>query len=128
MKYLLDTHLLIWLALQPHRLSRDIMESLEAPENILYFSAVGPWEIAVKRALGRADFDIDPDDLAQTLIRNGWCEIPVTSKHGIAAGALPPHHRDPFDRMMIAQATIEGMTFLTADAFLARYGDSVRLI
>jgi PIN domain nuclease of toxin-antitoxin system len=128
MNYLLDTHLLIWLALDPHRLAADLMVKLENPDNLLYFSAVGPWEIAVKRALGRQDFDVDPDDLTKKLIDNGWNELPLTSQHGIAAGALPAHHRDPFDRAMIGQAAVEHFVFLTADRTLAAYGDPVELV
>jgi PIN domain nuclease of toxin-antitoxin system len=127
-RLLLDTHLLIWLASEPEKLSRAARAIIADGDNALSFSAISMWEIAIKQALGRADFSTDPKPLRAGLIARGYSELAMTSEHGLAAGALPPHHRDPFDRAMIGQAMVEGFVFLTADAGLAGYGDMVRVV
>ena len=128
MKFLVDTHLLVWLASEPDRLSLSARGILEDTESTLAFSAVSMWEIAIKKALGRSDFATDPRTLRTDLLDRDWLEVSMTSEHGFAAGDLLPIHRDPFDRALIAQAKIEGMAFLTADAMLARYGDPVKMV
>ena len=126
MKLLLDTHLLLWAAGQSNRLSLTARKLIAAPDNELLFSAASIWEIAIKRGLGRKDFQTDPRLLRRGLIDNGYTELPVLSDHGVAIDALPPIHKDPFDRLLIAQAIVEGITLLTADPAVAKYPGPVR--
>lgn len=126
MKLLLDTHLLLWAASDPARLSPVARALIEEPENELFFSAASLWEIAIKRGLGRADFLVDPRVLRRGLLDNGYSELPVGSEHAVAIESLPPIHKDPFDRLLVAQATIEGITLLTADSLVAQYPGPVR--
>jgi PIN domain nuclease of toxin-antitoxin system len=126
-RLLLDTHLLIWLASEPEKLSREARAIIADSANVLLFSAISMWEIAIKRALGRPDFAVDPHPLRDGLIARGYAEIAMTSEHGLVAGALPLLHRDPFDRAMIGQAMVERVLFLTADVELAGYGAAVRV-
>ncbi|WP_050465658.1 type II toxin-antitoxin system VapC family toxin [Herbaspirillum autotrophicum] len=121
MKLLLDTHILLWAAGQPDRLSSAATALLEAPENELFFSAASLWEIAIKHSLGRDDFKVDASVLRRGLLDNGYSELPIVSEHAITVRTLPPIHKDPFDRMLIAQAMVEGITLLTADALVAQY-------
>lgn len=121
MNLLLDTHLLVWTATRAGRLSASARQHISDPENTLWFSAVSIWEIGIKRRLERPDFQIDPQRLRDQLLLNLYIEIGLTSDHGIAVQALPILHRDPFDRALIAQATCEGLTLLTADRDIARY-------
>ncbi|MEE4462829.1 type II toxin-antitoxin system VapC family toxin [Azotobacter chroococcum] len=127
MKLLLDTHLLLWAAGSPERLSATTRALLEAPENELFFSAASLWEIAIKRGLGRNDFQVDARVLRRGLLDNGYNELPITSEHSVAIDTLPPIHKDPFDRILVAQAMVEGIILLTADALVARYPGPVRL-
>jgi len=124
-KLLIDTHLLLWAAAMPERLSPRAVARLEAPENRLLFSAASLWEIAFLAALGRSDFTVDPRRLRQGLIDNDYEELPLTGAHALALADLPAIHKDPFDRILIAQAKVEGLVLLTADATLARYGAPV---
>ena len=128
MKWLLDTHLLLWAAGQPEHLSAEARALLEAPESELLFSAANLWEITIKRALGRDDFQVDGRVLRRGLLDNGYLELPITSQHALAVELLPPIHKDPFDRLLLAQASVEGIVLLTADPILARYPGPVRLI
>lgn len=128
MKLLLDTHLLLWAAGEPTRLSPGARVLIESPDNELFFSAASLWEIAIKRGLGRADFQADPRLLRRGLLDNGYSELPIVSEHVVAIESLPPVHKDPFDRILIAQATIEGITLLTADSLVAQYGGPVRAV
>ncbi|GAB7548622.1 type II toxin-antitoxin system VapC family toxin [Cupriavidus ulmosensis] len=128
MKLLLDTHLLLWAAGAPERLSGTARALLEAADNELFFSAASLWEIAIKRGLGRADFQADARLLRRGLLDNGYSELPVASEHAVAIDGLPPIHKDPFDRILVAQATIEGITLLTADALVGQYPGPVRLV
>jgi PIN domain nuclease of toxin-antitoxin system len=116
MKILLDTHLLIWAAAQSSRLPEAVRELLEAPENALLFSAASIWEISIKYQLNRPDFDLEPNRLRRGLLDNFYTELPITSAHAAAVAALPGIHKDPFDRMLVAQALCEGILLLTADA------------
>ncbi|WP_349616026.1 type II toxin-antitoxin system VapC family toxin [Azotobacter salinestris] len=127
MKLLLDTHLLLWAAGSPEQLSATTRALLEAPENELFFSAASLWEIAIKRGLGRNDFQVNARVLRRGLLDNGYNELPITSEHSVAIDALPPIHKDPFDRILVAQAMVEGIILLTADALVARYPGPVRL-
>lgn len=121
MKWLLDTHILLWAAGSPHRLSAQAHVLLNAPESELLFSVANLWEIAIKSGLGREDFRVDIRLLRRGLLDNGYSELSIRSEHVIALDQLPPLHKDPFDRLLIAQALVEGITLLTADGQVAQY-------
>lgn len=127
MKLLLDTHLLIWAADSIERLPTGARALMANPENELLFSVASLWEVAIKRGLNRPDFQVDARMLRRGLIDNGYCELPILSEHAVATDALPPIHKDPFDRLLIAQARVEGITLLTNDPTVAQYQGSVRL-
>lgn len=127
MKLLLDTHLLLWAAGLPNRLSPATRKLIEQPANELLFSAASIGEVAIKRSLGRSDFQADPRLLRRGLLDNGYIELPICSHHVVAVDSLPPIHKDPFDRLLVAQATVEGITLLTADTVVAEYPGPVRL-
>lgn len=126
MKLLLDTHLLLWAAGEPDRLTPAALAEIEDPENELLFSPASLWEIAIKRGLGRDDFQVDPRLLRRGLFDNGYHDLPITSEHALAINGLPAIHKDPFDRILVAQATIEGITLLTMDDLVARYPGPIR--
>ncbi|MFZ0961320.1 MAG: type II toxin-antitoxin system VapC family toxin [Terriglobia bacterium] len=128
MKLLLDTHLLLWAAGEPDQLPAPARALIADPANELIFSAASLWEIAIKRQLGRNDFQVDPRLLRRGLRDNGYLELPVSSDHALAIDSLPPLHKDPFDRILIAQATVEGMILLTVDPVVARYQGPVRKV
>ncbi len=128
MNLLLDTHLLLWAAGAPDRLPAVARDLIEDPGNILIFSVASLWEIAIKRGLGRDDFRVDPRLLRRGLIDNGYAELAITSEHVVAVESLPPLHRDLFDRLLIAQATAEGVTLLTSDKALAAYPGPIRAV
>ena len=128
MKLLLDTHLLLWVAADAKHLSRSVIALISTRDSELWFSAASLWEIVIKRGLGRSDFSVDPRLLRRALLENGYSELPIASEHAIAVEALPPIHRDPFDRMLIAQATIEGSTLLTSDRTVARYPGPIQKV
>lgn len=121
MKLLLDTHVLLWAASEPKRISKAARVLIEDPENELLFSAASLWEITIKRALGRQDFRADPRVLRRALLDNGYVELPITGEHVIQVDQLPIKHKDPFDRVLIAQAIVEGSTLLTNDQKVASY-------
>lgn len=123
---LLDTHLLLWAAGQPERLSEEARSMITEPRNELWFSAASLWEITIKRELGRRDFQVDPHVLRRGLLENGYAELPITSQHAMATAHLPPIHKDPFDRVLVAQAESEGALLLTSDEVVARYPGPVR--
>jgi PIN domain nuclease of toxin-antitoxin system len=127
MKVLLDTHVLLWAALTPERLSPEVRSVLGDQATALFFSAASLWEIAIKQGLGRADFQVDARVLRRSLIDNGYSELPIGSDHAVAMDSLPPIHKDPFDRLLVAQATVEGITLLTSDRLVAQYPGPVRL-
>lgn len=128
MKLLLDTHLLLWAAGQPKKLSTPARKLMENPANDLLFSAASIWEVAIKRGLGRDDFEADPRLLRRGLLDNGYSELPILSDHVVGIDLLPPIHKDPFDRLLVAQATVEGITLLTADSVVAQYRGPARLV
>lgn len=128
MKLLLDTHLLLWAAGQPERLSKTARTLLEDKRNDLFFSAVSILEIAIKRGLGRNDFRAEPRSIRRELLDNGYSELPITGEHALAFEILPPIHKDLFDRILVAQALAEGITLLTADPVVAKYPGPVRKI
>lgn len=128
MKLLLDTHLLLWAAGQPDRLSATARKLIDNLENELLFSAASLWEVAIKRRLGRSDFQVDLRLLRRGLLDNGYGELPIVSDHVVATESLPSIHKDPFDRVLVAQATVEGMTLLTTDSLVAQYPGPVRAV
>ena len=128
MNLLLDTHLLIWVASTPERLSSEALSWLQNPEHKLYFSAVNLWEISIKRGLGRKDFHVEPSLLRRGLIENGYTELAITSVHCIALEQLPAIRKDPFNRMLVAQAVSEGMLLLTSDSVVANYFGLIELL
>jgi len=122
---LVDTHLLLWAAGEPQRLSKKARRLLDDPDSQLWFSAVSLWEVAIKHGLGREDFRVDPRRLRRGLIDNGWRELTISSEHAVATLDLPPLHKDPFDRMLVAQAQVEGLALVTSDELVARYGGNI---
>ncbi|MGD9842133.1 MAG: type II toxin-antitoxin system VapC family toxin [Steroidobacteraceae bacterium] len=128
MKLLLDTHLLLWAAGTPDKLSVDARDLINAPDNELFFSPVSLWEVAIKRGLGREDFQVDTRLLRRGLLDNGYSELPIGSEHAVEIESLPTIHKDPFDRMLIAQAMVEGITLLTADSLLTQYPGPIRKV
>ena len=128
MKLLLDTHLLLWAASQPKRLPAEARRLIADPGNEPVFSAASIWEVAIKSGLGREDFQADPRLLRRELLDNGYSELPILSEHTVATADLPPIHKDPFDRPLIAQSLVEGITLLTADPWVARYPRPVRKV
>ena len=121
MKLLLNPNVLLLAAGTPRRLPRAARALLEDEANELVFSAASLWDVAIKQQLGRADLRADARLLLRGLLDNGYSELPVTSAHAVALDLLPPLHKDPFNRMLIAQPLVEGIMLLTADANLARY-------
>ena len=128
MKLLLDTHLLLWAAQGVESLPPEAQPLMSAPENELFFSVASLWEVVIKCGLGRDDFQVDPRLLRRGLLDNGYRELPLLSEHVVTIGALPPLHKDPFDRLLIAQAMVEGITLLTADARVAEYPGPIRCV
>lgn len=128
MKLLLDTHLLLWAAGQPDQLSIAAHEFIEDLRNELIFSAASLWEVAIKKNLGRGDFQVDARLLRRGLLDNGYNELAITGEHTVATDGLPPIHKDPFDRILVAQSMVEGIILLTADPVVARYPGPIRIV
>ncbi|WP_296253761.1 type II toxin-antitoxin system VapC family toxin [Pseudomonas sp. UBA4194] len=122
MKLLLDTHILIWVAQDSPMLSPKARALIANLDHELYFSAASLWELAIKNSLSRTGSVIDTARLRRQLLLNGYTELPITSAHAMAVENLPPIHRDPFDRLLFAQASTESLQLLTADALLVQYG------
>jgi PIN domain nuclease of toxin-antitoxin system len=127
-KLLLDTHLLLWAAGEPKKLSTSARRLIGDKRHTLCFSAASLWEIAIKRSLGRDDFHVDPGVLRRGLLENGYIEVPVDGEHAVAVTVLPQLHKDPFDRILLAQALVGGMLLLTSDAQVAQYPGPIRKI
>ena len=128
MKLLLDTHLLLWAAGEPAKLPPKARVLIEDEANALLFSAASIWEVAIKRGLGRADFQVDVRRLRRGLLDNGYLELTISSLHAVTVDMLPMLHKDPFDRILIAQAKAEGVVLLTVDRTLAPYGEPVQVV
>ena len=128
MRLLPDTHLLVWLSDGSSALSSAAVVLLSDPGNEIVFSVASLWEVAIKFALGRPEFDVDPRILRRGLLDNGFVELAVTAQHALETISLPPIHKDPFDRLLVAQATVEGLTLLTADATILRYPGPIRRV
>ena len=119
MKLLLDTHILLWSAADklPHDAAHYVLDE----SNELYFSPISLWEIVIKNRLNRSDFNVDVYALYSGLLTGGYVEMPVSARHALAVEDLPDIHKDPFDRMLIAQAVVEGMKIVTTDELVAKY-------
>lgn len=128
MNLLLDTHILLWAAGQPEKLSPTARDLLQDAANQLFFSPASLWEISIKQSLGRDDFTVDVRRLWRLLLTNGYRELPISSDHAVAVHGLPPLHEDPFDRILLAQARVEGLELITADNALAAYGEGIRQV
>jgi PIN domain nuclease of toxin-antitoxin system len=125
---LLDTHLLVWSAIRDKRLSKQALELIEDRENTLWFSTASLWEAAIKAALKRPDFPVDVGNLRASLLANQFQELSVEGRHVVVFRDLPMIHKDPFDRLLVAQAHSEGILLLTVDQILVQYGPMVRLV
>ena len=128
MKFLLDTHILLWAAYEPDKLPLQARTIIATSDNDLFFSPASLWEIAIKKGLGRKDFRVELPQFRRALIDNGYMELPISSAHAIRTESLPQIHKDPFDRMLIAQSESEGLILLTADSTIARYSGPIRLV
>ena len=124
--FLLDTHVLLWAAGVPDRLPHDARTLIENPATELIYSVASLWEMATKNGLGRADFSVDPSPLRRGLLENGYTELAVTGAHAVVVHGLPPIHKDPFDRLLVAQALIERVTLVTTvDEVVGRYSGPI---
>lgn len=121
---LLDTQMALWALSGHRRLSREARRLIETHDVLV--SAASIWEIAIKVSIGK--LEADPVAVWQALAPSGFDELPVTGEHAARVAALPPHHRDPFDRLLVAQSLVEGLVLLTSDTQLVPYGDSIRLV
>ena len=128
MKFLLDTRLLLWTVREPERLPVAARALLADPDNELIFSVVSIWEAAIKSGLGKKSFETNPRILRRRLLDNGYIELPLSGQHAVTIDLLPPIHKDPFDRILVAQATVEGITLLTVDPLVARYPGPVKRV
>lgn len=128
MNLLLDTHLLLWAAGFPERLSVEARALIEDPGNRLCFSAASIWEVTIKNGLGKRAFQIDPHLFRRGLVENDYEELPIISGHTLAISHLPSIHRDPFDRILVAQAEYEGILLLTSDEMVARHPGPIRQV
>ncbi|MDP2792894.1 MAG: type II toxin-antitoxin system VapC family toxin [Sulfurisoma sp.] len=128
MRLLIDTQILLWVIYQPEKLSPAIRERLCDGNNDVFFSAVSIAEIAIKSSLGRPDFPFQAEEVAQAARDTTFLELPLGVRHAIRLATLPWHHRDPFDRLLVAQAIEEGVRFVTADSLLAAYSDLVETL
>tara|TARA_E500000318_G_scaffold104637_1_gene110806 strand:+ start:416 stop:802 length:387 start_codon:yes stop_codon:yes gene_type:complete len=128
MKLLLDTQLILWAAKEDKKLSPAARKLMSDMENELLFSSISIWEITIKNGLQRPDFKANARLIRRGMLDNGYTELPMLSEHALAVDTLPPVHKDPFDRILIAQAKAEGILLLTADTMLDQYGEPVRLV
>ncbi|MCL5425999.1 MAG: type II toxin-antitoxin system VapC family toxin [Gammaproteobacteria bacterium] len=128
MNLLLDTHVLLWASAEPEKLSDDALSLINDDNNRLYFSAASIWEVVIKNSLQRTDFHVDPHLLRRGLMDNGYLELPISSLHTLNIAHLPSIHKDPFDRILVAQAEAEGFLLLTADELVAQYAGPIRKI
>jgi PIN domain nuclease of toxin-antitoxin system len=128
MKFLLDTHYVLWIPIDDPKISLKARAILESPANEFVFSVSSIWEIAIKRGRQRRDFRSDPREIRRLMLENGYGELTVQSQHAVAVDSLAPIHKDPFDRILIAQAIVEGITLLTADPKIAKYPGPIRKV
>lgn len=119
MRLLIDTHLLLWAA--NDTLPNEAVSYFTNSNNELFFSSASIWEVIIKRGLNRPDFQVNPNDLYCGLVNNGYNELTITSHHTLLVAHLPPHHKDPFDRILVAQAMAEGFSLLSSDENVSQY-------
>ena len=125
MRLLLDTHVLLWAAMNSPRLTAQASSLLNDPKCERLFSVVSIWEIVIKSGLRRDDFAVDAAELRTGLLANGYAELPILGPHALFAARLPALHKDPFDRLLVAQTMAEGLTLMTADSAVAAYSESI---
>lgn len=128
MKFLIDTHFVLWVPMDDPRMTPASRNLFADPDNEFVFSVVSLWEMAIKRSQSKAGYPVDPAELRGLMTASGYEELPVLGQHALAVEHLPPIHKDPFDRLLIAQAMIAGLTLLTADATIARYSGPIRKV
>ena len=129
MKLLVDTHTFLWLMESPEKLSERASDECSDPANSLHLSAASLWEIQIKLQLGKLALDVPLSDVVKAEVTNGSFELlPIRAEHVLAVGDLPPHHNDPFDRMLIAQARTEDMEFVTTDSVIRQYASLARIL
>jgi PIN domain nuclease of toxin-antitoxin system len=128
MRFLLDTHFVLWLPINFREIRTEARKILLNPDNQFVFSVSSIWEIAIKKGLGRPDFPHDPREMRKLLIENGYGELTIESRHVVMVDSMPPIHKDPFDRILIAQAMVEGITLLTSDPVIAKYPGPIRKV
>ncbi|MCY1283023.1 PIN domain protein [compost metagenome] len=128
MQIIFDTHIILWCINDDVKLPRAAAELIDNPDNELYFSSAVIWEISIKAAAKRPDFPFDPAIIRHALLQNGWNELPINGDHSVAVGSLPPIHGDPFDRIQVAQATVEGILLVTSDGKLAQYPGPIKVV
>ncbi len=128
MRFLLDTHLLLWIATGDRPLPTKALALLDDPSSALHFSVASIWEVAIKYASGRSNIRIDPIRLRQAFLSEGYVEIEITSAHVMGVTGLPAIHKDPFDRLLLSQAIAENLTLLTADRTLALYPGPIQRV
>ena len=125
---LLDTHLVLWSALAPQRLPAKAAKLIGSRDSAMAFSVASLWEVAIKSSMGRPDFTVDASALRRWLLQEGFTELPIRPEHVLEVAHLAWHHRDPFDRLLVAQAALEGAVLWTADAALKPYGRMVKVV
>lgn len=126
--YLLDTSLVLWTAVSPDRLSRRALALVASRDVEVAFSLATMWEVAIKTSLEKPGFKVDSTALRNGLLDQGFRQMDIRHEHIAVVARLPWHHRDPFDRLLVAQALVEGLTLLTSDRLLARYGKMVKWV
>lgn len=124
MTVLLDTQILIWIAEDNKRLTQQTRGMIDSEES-RFFSVASIWEVAIKSAQNKPEFQVDPHKLRRELMRSSFQELPIDGDHALAVLALPPIHKDPVDRLLIAQASVEAMTLITSDETIAKYPGAV---
>jgi PIN domain nuclease of toxin-antitoxin system len=125
MRLLLDTHILLWALGDSAKLPAKARQGILDPANQVHFSAASIWEIAIKSHIGRTNFMVEPEEIAQVALDSGFDELVVSARHAALTARLPAHHRDPFDRLLVAQAMTEPAHLLTVDSTLRRYSELV---
>ena len=123
MKLLLDSHAFLWWLADDPKLAKEAREALTAPSSIIHVSAATVWELAIKARRGK--LDLGGANLVEEIEESDFVELPMTAQHALIAGSLPPHHEDPFDRMLIAQAKVEDLTIITRDSVFRDYGVAI---
>ncbi|HVO91795.1 MAG TPA: type II toxin-antitoxin system VapC family toxin [Terriglobales bacterium] len=120
MRLLLDTHILLWWMSDDHKLTKHARDIIANSDNDVLVSSASAWEISIKAALGRLEIELD--DLEEAIVKNGFRPLPIGLRHALTIGRLPNIHRDPFDRMLVAQASVEELRLLSHDRVFERYG------